>query len=672
MKILLTILCIVISCHSFAQKAPIKFGEIPLEDMKMEQYKLDSSASAVVLADFGESTLKYSQNTGFSVLFERTLRIKILTKDGLDWATVSIPLYHDGSTDEKISTLRASTFNLENGKIAETKMKGDATFKEKVNENLDLTKFTLPNVRQGSIIEVSYKVMSDFLFNFQDWEFQRTIPTRWSEYRTAIPEYFHYEKYLQGYIHMDVAESKQESNQIMLTHKERESGRYNTKSTTEHEQLNFMEQRDRWVAKNVPAFKAEPYMTTYKDYISRMNFELAYQKFPNQPLKPFMGTWDDINKQYYENSHVGSEVTGNGFLRKIVEELTAGQTTPEAKIAAINNYVKKNVEWNGRSLKYTENSLKSVLEDRKGSSAEVNLLLASMIDKAGFDVSPVLISTRDHGFVRETTPVSSQFNYVICGTQVGDKFVLLDATDPLLATGVLPERCLNGQGLVITKTAHRWVPLTPKMRSRNMYNADLVLNPQGELTGKLKFERSGYFALECRKNYLSKGEGEYMKGVVANRSWTVAKSEFMNTKDVSENFKEIHQVTITDHLSGASEVIYLNPFLDLQEKENPFKSPTREYPVDFGSPMEKLYMCKIAIPEGFVVDEIPQPKILKLGDNAAKYTYSVVQSGNMLNLTSHLVMNNSLFPQTEYSTLREFYDLVVAKQAEQIVLKKTK
>lgn len=670
MKILLTILCIVISCHSFAQKAPIKFGDIPMQDMQMVQYKLDTSASAVVLADFGESALKYTQNVGFSIQFERILRIKILTKDGLDWATVSVPLYHDGADDEKIATLKASTFNLENGKIVETKMKSDATFKEKANENLNIVKFTLPNVRQGSIIEVSYKVLSDFVFNFQDWDFQRTIPTRWSEYRTSIPEFYHYEKYLQGYIPLDVAESKQESSQLTLAFRDRETVRYNTTSKTDYEQINFMEQRDRWVARDVPAFKAEPYMTTYKDYISKMNFELAYQKFPDQPIKPIMGTWADINKQYNESSHFGGEVTGNAFLKKLVEEITAGKAASEEKIAAINNYVKRNVEWNGSSRRYTENSFRSVLDSKKGSSAEMNLLLASMFEKAGFDVSPVLISTRDHGFVRETIPVSSQFNYVICLVKLGDKSVLLDATDPLLATGVLPERCLNGQGMVVGKSGPTWVSLTPKMRSRNMYNADLVLSPQGELAGKLKFERSGYFARECRNKYLSKGEGEYVKGVVANRSWTVTKSEFVNAKDVSENFKEIHEVTIADHVSGAANVIYLNPFLDLQEKENPFKSPTREYPVDFGSPMEKLYLFKIAIPEGFVIDEMPQPKILKLGDNAAKYTYSVVQSGNMLNLTSHLVMNNSLFPQTEYTHLREFYDLVVAKQAEQIVLKK--
>ena len=39
-------------------------------------------------------------------------------------------------------------------------------------------------------------------------------------------------------------------------------------------------------------------------------------------------------------------------------------------------------------------------------------------------------------------------------------------------------------------------------------------------------------------------------------------------------------------------------------------------------------------------------------------------------LTSNLQINNSLFSQEEYPSLRLFYDQVVAKQSEQIVLKK--
>ena len=77
-------LCLAVTCTTLAQKSPIKFGEVSLEDLKMTRYEKDSSAAAVVLCDFGESSINYSQNTGFSLNFQRTTRIKILKKDGLE------------------------------------------------------------------------------------------------------------------------------------------------------------------------------------------------------------------------------------------------------------------------------------------------------------------------------------------------------------------------------------------------------------------------------------------------------------------------------------------------------------------------------------------------------------------------------------------------------------
>ena len=149
----------------------------------MTSYDKDSSASAVILADYGTSAISYRQNIGFSLDFERITRIKILTKEGLSWGDFSIPLYKNGSEDEKLVGLKAVTYNLEDGKIVESKVKNDQIFKENVDAHWDITKVTCPNVREGSVVEISYKVNSPFWFNFQDWTFQSSIPTVISEYR---------------------------------------------------------------------------------------------------------------------------------------------------------------------------------------------------------------------------------------------------------------------------------------------------------------------------------------------------------------------------------------------------------------------------------------------------------------------------------------------------------
>jgi len=94
-----------------------------MEDMTMKVYSLDSSASAVVLFDYGVA--QESQ-------FERHTRIKILKKEGLGQADISLPLFGKVS----VSNLKAVTYNLAGNKIIESKLSKEGTFKERLPKTL--------------------------------------------------------------------------------------------------------------------------------------------------------------------------------------------------------------------------------------------------------------------------------------------------------------------------------------------------------------------------------------------------------------------------------------------------------------------------------------------------------------------------------------------------------
>ena len=169
--LVLCLLAFLIFPALFAQKSPVKFGEIPDSDMTMKSYEHDTSAAAVVLVDYGEAYIQ-ATSVVVNMTFERHIRIKILKKEGTDWANAVIPLYHSGSSEEKVTQLKASTFNMENGKMVETKLSKDGIFREKFNRNFNHQKFTFPDVKEGSVIEYSYKITSDFFVNFPNWQFQ--------------------------------------------------------------------------------------------------------------------------------------------------------------------------------------------------------------------------------------------------------------------------------------------------------------------------------------------------------------------------------------------------------------------------------------------------------------------------------------------------------------------
>lgn len=649
-----------------AQKPPIKFGDVPVEDLKMTRYSQDTAAAAVVLTDFGQSTIEYNQSIGFFLSFERIRRVKVLTKDGLEHGNFSIILYRDGNTEEDLMNLKATTYNLENGKVVETPLKKDAIFREETEKNRETVKFAMPNVKAGSVFEIAYKIKSPFLFNFQDWDFQGTIPVAWSEYRANIPQYFYYKKLMQGYLPMSINESKQSQNFFNLIYHDN-SNRVG-RSTTEMEKVNFTENHDRWVIKDVPAFRIEPYMTTYNDYVARINFELSTIEIPGQQVKSFNSTWEDLGNDFLEESTFGGVINGNGFLKDHVTVATAGKTTPEEKLSAIYYYLKKNVAWDGLYRKYASDNLKRVWEEKKGTSADINLMLVSMLQKADFKAAPVLISTRNHGFIRIDNPVSSQFNYVIAHVTLGDKEILLDATDRTLPISLLPERCLNGQGFKVSQPSG-WIAIKPT-KSRSSASIELTLSPEGELKGKAGFTHDGYYGQHARNQFVKKGKNDYVKELSETQTWEITESNFENMDKLHEPVKESHNLTLNDYVQFTGDHMYINPIPYDRLDKNPFQLEKREYPVDFGSPEENLVITKITLPDGWTAEELPKTSLLRLPQNGGKYVYNVSATGNMIVVTSQLVINKALFVQNEYAALREFYALVVAKQAEQIVLKK--
>ena len=629
-----------------AQKSPVEFGKVPMEDMRMVVYAPDSTAEAVVLEDYGEAYIQLS-GVSSNMTFERHVRIKILKKEGTRWADAIIPLYKVGSVEENVTKLKGATYNLENGRVVESRLSKEGIFKEKFNRNMIHQKFTLPDVKEGSVIEYAYKISSEFLVNFPNWTFQRKIPTRYSEYWAIIPEFLTFQKYMQGYVPATGYETKD---------------------------LNLAGYRAKghhYISTNVPAFREEPHMTSENDYISKINFALSHINVPGQPVLEIMGSWEKLNTLLLADDDFYGVIKGSGFLKSTVADITKDIADPIGKITTIHNYVKSSIEWDGQKDFYA-GAVRKILELKKGTSGDINLILASMLEKAGFDVDMVLLSTRDHGFIREQFPMVRQFNYAVCLVRLPDRSIFLDATAKYLPIGVLPEWCNNGKGLVISNSHFGWVSLDTKAKSKTLVSADFNMSETGLLKGKLIFTRDGYDANKMRNALQTMGQDAYVQDFIGSRAWSVGGSEFENIAEITKPAKEKYDLEIQDHATVAGDNIYFSPFITMQMETNPYKSENRVYPVDYGSPIENIYFCKFTAPPGFVVDEAPQSKVLVLHDNAARYIYNVAASpgGDWISITSNLQINRNIFTQEDYLDLREFYNQVVFKQAEQIVFKK--
>jgi hypothetical protein len=665
-------LCTLCWCQTFlyAQDPDfLKFGKVEMKELEMKNYPKDTSAGAVILSDMGRSYYTYVGDE-FQVNLERHVKIKILKKSDYKWADVRIVLYKSGTTVERVSDLKGFTYNLENGKMVKTKLEKEQVFEEKYDENHVLKKFTMPAVREGSVIEYTYTVKSEFYWTLPEWEFQNEIPVLWSEYRAIVPEFFIFKQYGQGYEPYYISKMDEGRESFAVHYRSEDNNSYTGSGRTPGgiQNVEAKTTKYRWVMKDVPAIQEEPYMTTLRDYIAKIEFEITGTKF-GAILKTWRNTWDDLAKNLLESEYFGTQLNRTGFIRDEITGIKTKFTDPAERVAAICAFVKKTMKWDGRERLYPETTLKKAYENRTGNSADINLLLVAMLKEAGLDANPVILSTRDHGRV-PFFPLITKFNYVIAHVELNGKSLLLDATEPYASHDMLPRRCLNGSGRLIAKSCVE-VNLYNNEKYNRYCSAKLALKPTGELSGLIEESEGGYTGFSNRKDYNKEGKEKYIESLKKKLvGWDIENLDIKNVEKVSEVFQTNYNVTIGEHAQAASNLIYINPLLHRKADNNPFKLEERKFPVDFAAPTDETYILTLSIPEGYQVEELPKATIVSLPDGAGKFTYNVNVNGNTLQVVSKLSIRKTMFIGDEYQYLREFYNHIVTKHSEQVVLKK--
>ncbi len=653
-----TLLCVfstILCLTTTAQDAPIKFGKIDIADLQMKVYPKDTSAEAVILCDYAESYHRYSSGSGLQMVFERHRRIKILKKSGYEWATHAIIAANSKSgSKEFIGSVKGATYNLVDGKIVADKLSKESIFDEKVSDYRSQKKITLPNVKEGSIIEYSYSITSDFDTEIRAWDFQKSIPTVWSEYRVKIPDFYKFQIISQGYEPFVVSEIKSESISLGVGIQAEMGKSY------------------RWAMKDIPAIRTEPYMTTIDDYTARIEFEIAAYTPSNGMHKNFSLSWNDFSASLSGYENFGGQLKKGGFLKDIANNIKLNTKDTLSKIQAAYDYVSKAMTWNGQESFFASSTLKKAHEAKTGNCADINLMLIVLLRELGLESYPVVLSTRENGRILSNYVLEKKFNYVIAYTRVGDKSMLIDATDPLLRMGVLPVRCINGSGRLILENTGDWIPLKTTEKMAKTLISNMTISPEGQVKGELNVSFLGYYGQNYRSRIKKEGKDKFTENFKKSHpSWEITKTEIEGNEDLSSTLVTKFETTINEKSNVAGDRIYFSPMLGEGEEKNPFTSVERKFPVDFGALMEENFIASYTIPQGYVVEEIPKSARVSLPDDGGKFTYLIgTPEEGKITISSKIMMKKTMYFAEEYEGLRKFYDQIVQKHAEQIVLKK--
>ncbi len=656
------------------EKDKIKFGEPNVEDLEMVLYDQDSSAVAVILSDIGSTNFLWNQFYGFQIHFKRHLRIKILDKSGLSYANRKVFLYRSQGSKESISGLKGYTYNLRRGRIKKEKLDKNAIFEEQLSDNWTVVSFALPNVRVGSVVDIEYIIHSDFLFNLREWDFQHEIPTRYSEYNVAIPEYFDYKNLFKGYEQVTLVEKKVLPGTISITTKaESDTSRFmNLRSSYEHHKIDYKQDYYKWISENVPAYEEEPFVSNINNYITSLEFELASYRYPESLRKNLTNSWETIRLKLIENEYFGGIIGRSNLFNAETSLIASTSDSDFKKMITAFEYAKEKVKWNNKERLFAKNTIKKIVNEGVGNSADVNLFLVSILRELGLDANPVILSTRKNGILHPGQIMLSKYNYVIASVVVDNKRYMLDATETKCPYYMLPERCINGFGMLINENYTEQIDLNAPQPHLYTSLLNLSLNEGNKLIGNMQNSRDNYAALDFRKDMeLDEDHEKLIRQLEADfEGLKIVNYDIKNIDSIYKPIQDSYEITVENKIDILGDMIYLNPLLYDRIEENPFKEENRKFPVDYIYPRHRKYLLNFAIPPDYNIEELPSSTHLSLPDNAAEFTYNVKASENTIQFVSEFKINRSIFPGDEYKGLKEFYEKVVAKQSEQIVLKK--
>lgn len=663
-----SILCALTLCVSIGyaqkQRPNVKFGDVKPEDFAPTAYKVDSAAHAVCLYESGKSEFVGNNQGFFSVEHKTHIRTRIMNKNAFDIATVALSIYTSGENAQKLEQFEAATYNLEDGKVVVTKLDKASIFKEKTDGYLN-HKFTFPNIKEGSIIEYSFKIVTLGISRIPSWSYQGEYPRLWSEYEVVIPALFDFAFVKQGYhpYCIDTAIASWGSLYIIDNNS---AGGPSQSYTWSGNTV-----RSIWAMENVPALKTEAYISSLRNYVAKIEFQLSTIRYPNQPPKQILRNWFDVAADMLKDEDFGVALSErNGWLDEDMKKLAASEDDKLERAKKIYRYVRDNYVCTDDEAVWLSQPLKKTFQTKKGNVSDLNMLLTACYLHEGYTAHPVLLSTKDHGRAVESYPVMNKFNYVLSRVEVDGAYFNLDATQSNLGFGKLPLECYNGSGRIIDKTP-LLVQLSPdSLKEKSSTNVFIVKGEKGGLIGTVT-NNLGYFESAGLRARLKKiKQDEFFKDIRKGYSYDVEiNNSGLDSIGLLEEPVDCHYDIKFDF--NDESLVYFNPIIGTHiQKENPFKAAERFYPVEMPYCIDETYVLNMEIPNGYKVEELPKSTRVNLNDTEGKFEYIIAASADLIQMRTRLILNKAHFDPEDYETLRNFFTYVVKKQSEQIVFKK--
>jgi hypothetical protein len=399
--------------------------------------------------------------------------------------------------------------------------------------------------------------------------------------------------------------------------------------------------------------------------------------------------WNDVARWMSEIEDPQMNV--NDAVAAKARDLTAGTKNEFERIQAISRYVQR-LQYisiqigTGKGGGYRPHLATEVFEKSYGDCKDKANLMRAMLASIGIISYMVSITADDAAYVRAEWASPHQFNHCIIAIKISDdttassvithpklgRLLIFDPTDPYTRLGDLPEEEQGSLALIDHKETDTvlQMPVLPPEMSKVERTIDAVLSPEGKISGTIVEKSSGQAASGERARLRNLSAAEYNRAIEnwIARGASGAKATRVTPKDESQEGRFDLSVEFDANSYAQlmqSRLMVFKPAIINRLERLSFSEGRRQHPfvIDASAYSETV---KIKIPNGFTVDEMPEPA--KLETLFGNYAVSYEVKDDYLIFNRSLKLNRMTIPADKYDSVRNFFGQVHSTDQAPVVL----
>jgi len=625
------------------QPVGMEFGNIP-DSLYQMQPPANNPDTPYVIANKEMKVSFENRNNSIIAILRYHVRLKVFDESAREASIISIPYYFDNDM-EQISNIRAVT-HLPSGKNASLSPDDIRTIN--INSRYNVKEFTMPQVKDGAILEYSYVIHRRYIEELPDFFLANRVPTEMARVSITYPKYLRYDAFVgnfSGHVRHNFAYTDTSSVPEIFTIPQPKP------IVTEQ-----------WTAYDIPAVEEEAFLSSLNDYRGKIKFLLSNFGIPRQYLE---NTWEVVVARMRKKTNPWNAIRSNILAESKGDSIANSLDTNSKKAIqdSIFRYVNETVNFSGANAPYSTETDTAVLRGRALDQAAINQTLIAMLRGAGIEANPLLISGRNSGKIDHDFPSFYQFNAQLVYSEIRDQAFVMDASFPHSQPGLIPVDMYNAPGLLLSQSSFRWVDFHPDRSTFDIQvDIEAELQSNGTLQGTVSSQQSGYPAQLIRQQiWDGNAEAEILRRALFDR-FTQLTTREVSIKNINGYDRPIELSAgfeIENYATSFTDGLKFRPMIVGYQAENPFKDTNRKYPITLDAPEKLDVHYSITLPNGYAAEQGIQNRSLSMPGAQFREIYDM--HPEQMEYEYHIDISRKefstdLFPQF-YSLYQRWVDL---------------